>query len=69
MDFFGLPAERFAVVPVGSTIGSLAAAWPRRRAALAGASASAPFTALFGSFLASHGVEFIIERRPDFGEG
>ena len=61
--FFGLPDEKFAVVPVGFDdrvfSRDLARAGQAARAAKPG---EAPFTAVFfGSFLPLHGGEFIIE--------
>ncbi|OGD18071.1 MAG: hypothetical protein A2W03_14470 [Candidatus Aminicenantes bacterium RBG_16_63_16] len=61
--FFGLPAEKFAVVPVGfdDRVFSRDLAWAGR-AARAARPAGSRFTAVFfGSFLPLHGVDFIIE--------
>ena len=61
--FFGLPAEKFAVVPVGFDDRVFSRDLARAgRAARAARPEGSRFTAVFfGSFLPLHGVDFIIE--------
>jgi glycosyltransferase involved in cell wall biosynthesis len=63
MGFFGLPSEKFGVIPVGFDDRIFSRDLARAgRPSRAGRPEGSPFTALFfGSFLPLHGVEVILE--------